>query len=790
MDKDNFQIEEFENLSIRDEIMRYVSFWPWFMISLFLFLSIAFFYLRYTDYSYFSKATIEILDESQDSEMALPTSLTVFNRSMINLENEINVLSSYSLHKLVVEKLKSNVKFYTIGNIKTSENFSSDWFSSYEIEYKTDTNLNSKFQEFEIEVDNTDLIINTYSDEDESISFKFNNLTTLGSTHDLPFELTINTIKRYEKRILVFLPVNSAIEKFRKLTKIVPIGKDSDQLQISMTYPNPNISEQYINALLEEFDKDGIKDRQLEYKNTIDFVDMRSKILRDELRVIELRKQNFKEKNSLSDLKSNTNVNIEQQFQYDSELFVSESQKSLASYLLSSFSDKTYDYIPLNIGLENFDLNILISEYNGLLRERDKFLLEAGPNNSYVKTIEKQLEKYLKNIKNSVVNYLNTLDLKIDDLRNKEEEFLSVYNNVPENEKLLRSIERELTVKESLFLLLLQKREEASINFAVVKPTIKVIDYSITDMNPVSPNILYTFIVSISMGLFIPFIFLYFRFVLDNKIHTKQQLEKYSNNLPIIGELPFINNVDELAEVFKNQSRSSLAEGIRMMLANLRFTNLRDENSTILVTSTIKGEGKTIISVNTASLLSSKNKRVLLIGADLRNPQIHKLLGVDKNILGLSDMLYKKDIENYKKYILNFQKIDVILSGTIPPNPTQLLSSSNFKNFIESVRKDYDHVVVDSAPCLLVSDTLEISNLLETTVYVVRANFLDKNLISYINENVDQKRLNNVSLVLNGVGNSSSYGYKYGYQYGYKYGYKYGYNYGYGYGYGEDSLKK
>ena len=388
-------------------------------------------------------------------------------------------------------------------------------------------------------------------------------------------------------------------------------------------------------------------------------------------------------------------------------------------------------------------------------------------------------------MKLSISNYLESLKKTIDNLENKESEVASIYNSIPENEKILRSIERELTVKESLFLLLLQKKEEASINYAVVKPSIKVIDYARGSTRPISPNQANTYIFSIVLGLIFPFSILYLFFTFDTKIHTKSDLIK-ATGLPVIGEIPFLKNDNEKTSIVSSFSRTPLAESVRIIISNLNFTYLRNDldkkAKVILVTSSIKGEGKTIISTNISSLLSS-NHKVLLIGCDLRNPQIHKFLGVDKQEKkGISDIIYKK-IEDWKKLLIKHdENLDILLSGTIPPNPTQLLSSKVFSNFIEKLKNEYEYIVIDSAPCLLVSDTFVISEHIDNTLYIVRSNFSNVKLSEFIKETNSQNKLKNINLVLNGVGNSQSYGYKYGYQYGYKYGY----NYGYGYGYSEE----
>ena len=269
-------------------------------------------------------------------------------------------------------------------------------------------------------------------------------------------------------------------------------------------------------------------------------------------------------------------------------------------------------------------------------------------------------------------------------------------------------------------------------------------------------------------------------FFFDTKIHTREHLNATLDNIPVIGEIPFVK--PEFTENIPSaESRSPIAESVRMIIANLNFIlfNSDSKNNIILVSSSIKGEGKTLVSTNLASGLSAKYNKILLIGADLRNPQIHKLIGVKKNKLGLSDLIYHQD-NNYSKYIFKFNSFDVMLSGTIPPNPTEMLASKSFTDFLKKISSEYDYIIIDSAPCLLVSDTFEISKFADTTVFVTRSNHTDKSLIEFINECKNQNRLQNMSIVLNGIGNSSKYGYGYAYQYGYKYNYSYNYGYGYG----------
>ena len=275
---------------------------------------------------------------------------------------------------------------------------------------------------------------------------------------------------------------------------------------------------------------------------------------------------------------------------------------------------------------------------------------------------------------------------------------------------------------------------------------------------------------------------------LDNKVHTKDQVQDIvGSGIPIIGEIPFINDKNSLNKIFSSTSRSVITESFRILISNLNFTLFNNEKKSnekvILVTSTIKGEGKTIVSVNLAANLSLNNSRVLLLGSDLRNPQIHKFLGVDKNVPGISDLIVNEDLD-WQDIKIKSNNIDIIVSGKIPPNPTELLSSNRFKQLVNLFRKNYDYIVVDSAPCLLVSDTFQISKIVDSTIYVVRSNFTENKLVKYIEDSNNQNKFNGLNIVINSVGSSNSY--SYAYKYGYGYGYKYGYNYGYGYGYGSN----
>lgn len=794
----NNTVESYNNKSnIFLNISRYIIFWPYFLISIIFFLLISFTYLRYAEYIYSANAKIEIIDKAQDSEMSLPTSMTIFNRSMINLENEMGVLNSVSLHKKTIKFLKSNVRFYTIGNIKTSENFEDNWFDDFNLTYNIDTDTIANYLYFNLEYDDGNLKITQINDDNIVQSYSFKSLSTLGQNHDLPFDIEINSPNIPFKKSITFEPVDKTVKRVLKNFQAQQVGTESDQLSLVYFSNEKDLATSYLNRLIYEFDLDGIEDRRLEYKRTIEFVDNRADFLSIELEKIENTKRDFKRLNKLTDIKSDALINIDQQSIYNADLFKSKSQKDLVEILKNSIDNSSFEFLPVNIGIDESNINNLIISYNDIVKNRNRLLLTAGPNNKFILNLENQLSNFLVAINKSVDNYLLSLNQNIESIKNKEKEFVNIYKSIPEKEKILRSIERELEIKESLFLLLIQKREEAAINFAVIKPSLKIIDVASVSDAPIYPNKYVIYTAALILGVFLPSLFFYIRFYTDTKIHIKSQLEDLLNDgIPVIAEIPYINDDKELTTIASKLSvRSPILESVRMLLANFKFSlSLREHDKendaiSILVSSSVKGEGKTLVSTNISSVLSMTNK-VLLIGSDLRNPQIHKILNKSKDdFKGITNIIYDNNIDNYKDYLIKEGDLDILLSGDIPPNPSEILSSSGYERLIKLVKKDYDYIIIDSAPCLLVSDTFEISKFVDYTFYIVRSNHTDSKLCEFINECSSQNKLNKINIVFNSVGKSTKYGYKYGYQYGYKYGYKYGYSYNYGYGYGYEEDK-
>jgi capsular exopolysaccharide synthesis family protein len=498
--------------------------------------------------------------------------------------------------------------------------------------------------------------------------------------------------------------------------------------------------------------------------------------LTQELDSIETGKEVYKRSNELSYLEADAGISAGIKTESEAEVFDVETQVELSKLLAKSLAnDKKIGLLPVNIGVANSQINGSIDKYNALVLEREKSLLNAGEKNPVTVAVTQNIQELQQNILATVATYQKQLGVTLAKYNMLKSQNRALYSTIPAKEKILRSIERQQKIKETLFLLLLQKREEASINKAITAPSIKVVDFAITNNSPVAPKRQSIFLTAFVLGLLLPFGILYLYFLFDNKIHTKQDIEKAVPNIPIIAEIPNIKS-DQM--YVTDNDRSILAESFRILRTNINYVlpiKQSGEGQVIYVTSTIKGEGKTFTSVNLALILSSMKKKVLLLGGDLRNPQLHKFLNLEREQKGVSGYLYDTTIDWHAlvhEQKLGSNHLDVILAGSIPPNPAELLSNGRYELLLNELKKEYDFIIVDCAPTILVTDTLLISQFADVTLYLARAGFTETRLLQYSKELKKLHKLKNMSYVLNNVGDSKSYGYNYSYNYGYNYGYE------------------
>lgn len=789
MENIQFESEGSQNeVNILDQVFRYLRYWYWFLISMLVCFFIVKNYLAHTIPIYESKANIKIIDDSKNS-FVLPTAgITSFTKTKVNLDNQIEILKSNRLLEQVSRNLSLNTQYFNVGYLNDIEiwknrPFNIEWLSS-------SLDMDTKAFTLEIEIVKNGYKVTSFNATEINNVYPFNSTQSLkGIPFSLQLQVGTNLNALLEKKYLIrHGALQSTVLNLSNSLKIANKTENSDILTISLESSNKDRSEAILNEVIKQYDIDGLNDRRLVSEKTIEFVNNRFKSLERELDSIENNKATYKSSNELTFIESDAASAGIGKIAANTDVFQTETQIELSKILEQTVKgDKKLNLLPTNIGVSNGSINGLLSDFNHVVLERDRELVSAGENNPRVTFFNSKLQELQKNILESIKAYQRELEVSLSQNNINKRTSTDKFRAIPINEKILNSIERQRNIKESLYILLLQKREEAAVNLAITSSSIKVVDYALTNASPIAPRKSSYYLGALLIGLLIPFLILYINNLLDDTVHTKEDILKYIKNRVILSEIP---HIDSSSLVTNSNDRSLLGESFRILRTNLTYIfPLQNEKQaqTIMVTSTIKGEGKTFTALNLAISFSIMNKKVLLVGADMRNPQLHNYLAVKKNNLGLQDYLHNIEIDWHnvvKKSLIN-DSLDIILSGVIPPNPAELLSNGRLEKLITEAKKEYDFIILDTAPTLLVTDTLIISQLVDTTLYVVRADFTPKKILEFSMSLSEKGKLKNMAYLINNVGaNYKGYGYNYGYNY------KYNYAYGYGYGYDNESGKK
>jgi len=763
------------HFDLKEEFFKYLPFWYWFVIGLLVALISVKIYLRYQNDIYQSKTIVKLLDDT-NSDFKMPTSgVNFFMRSKINIENEKEIIKSNRLLKKVVQELHLYNKFFKEGKIKNSEEYgiknpSIEWIGNEE---KT----NSFKGLWKITYDNKGYL---WNNEDKKREYnKIYDIEGIAMRVIPPIELNNNAITLTINKI----SLNDAVSRLKANIEVSLVGEESDLLQITTNGPLINKNNAILNTLNEVFDRDGREDRQQIFKKTIEFVNARFEYLFKELDTIELNKADYKKEQKLSFLEGDSQSLLGTKGVTFSEYEQAKTQSLLSDIIISALKEvNDNELLPTNIGLEEMKVNGLVDEYNKVVLETQKIITNAGENHPSVQKLIEVQKNLKSNVRYSLNAYQDVLSIKIQAIDKVKAMQEFQFAALPYQEKTIRSIERQQKIKETLYLLLLQKREEASINLAITNPSIKIVDEAISESNPHSPKRALFYLIATFLGLSIPLALIFLYYLFDSRIHTRKMIEHVLDDIPIITEIPFI---EEQSKIVKKNDHSVLSEAFRILVANLNFIIPMDSKiaPVIFVSSTIKGEGKTFVATNLALTIASLGKKVVIVGTDLRNPQLHKALETKREKLGLVNLLIDSKtslVDCISHEMIHDIALDIIYSGDIPPNPTEILANRRFSIVLEELKQLYDYIIVDTAPTLLVADTTIITKYADAILYLIKANYSDKQILPYINNLKKQNKIDNTYIIFNNVGQNEGYGKGYAYSYQY--------NYGYGYGYGINAI--
>ena len=797
-----------ENIDVKELLFKYLIHWPWFVGAVVACLIAAWVYLHVSTPVYNISATVLIKDDKKGGSAGMLSGLESLGldgmiSSLQNIDNEIEVLRSKTIVKEVVEDLGLYISY-------TDE----DEFPSRNM-YKTSP-VQVSLTPQEADLLEEPMIVKmalqpqgsmdvTVKIDDDEYQKHFEKLPAVFPTDKgtLAFFLTPDSVlsskrtseetaasEKTTRNITATINKPLAVAKWCcKNMTIEPTSKTTSVAVISLKNSNVQRGKDFINKLLEMYNINTNNDKNEVAQKTAEFINERIGIISKELGSTEKDLESFKRGAGITDLTSDAQIALTGSAEYEKKRVENQTQINLLQDLQKYMQNEGYEVLPSNIGLQDLNLAAAINRYNDVLVERKRLLRTSTENNPTIINLDTSISAMKENVQVSLDRVLRGLFITKADLDREASRYSRRISEAPGQEREFVSIARQQEIKAGLYLMLLQKREENAITLAATANNAKIIDEAIADDAPVAPRSKITYLIALILGVGIPVGVIYLLELTKFKIEGRADVEKLTS-APIVGDIPLTDEKQGAIAVFENQN-NLMSETFRNVRTNLQFM-LGNGKKVILVTSTVSGEGKSFISGNLAISLSLLGKKVVIVGLDIRKPGLNKVFNISKREQGITQYLAnpEKNLMDLVQLSDVSKNLYILPGGTVPPNPTELLARDGLDKAIETLKKNFEYVILDTAPVGMVTDTLLIGRVADLSVYVCRADYTRKNEYTLINELIDGNKLPNLCTVINGLDLKKR---KYGYYYGYgKYGKYYGYGkrYGYGYGYGEQSAKE
>ncbi len=771
--------------------------WRWFVLSLVVCLGIATIYLLMTPPVYTRTASLLIKEESKGQSLsgdvgASFSDLGLF-QSNTNVNNELISLQSPAVMYDVVKRLHLEVDYSTKGSFYP------------QVRYGQNLPLTVSFAGL---ADNETAALTVEPVRPQGVkltSFEHNGekvkgevvgalndslVTPIGKVVIRPAAGYVDWQKSSEPLIVSRSGLNSAVSRYAGGLSVALNDEKATIIDLSFRDVCIQRAEDILNTVIAVYNENWIKDKNQIAVSTSMFINDRLGVIESELGHVDENISTFKSENLLPDVQAASQMYMTERSQAQSQILTLNTQLSMARYIrnyLTAGSSRN-QLLPANSGLESANIENQISEYNNLQLQRNNLVANSSEQNPLVVDMDESLRSMRRSIVSSVDNLITTLNTQIHSLEKSDQRATEHIAANPSQAKYLLSVERQQKVKESLYLFLLQKREENELSQAFTAYNTRVITPPTGSMIPTAPVKKNILLVGFALGLLIPVVIVFLQETLNTRIRGKKDLEGLS--IPFVGEIPlygkvrrsglFRKKVTPLTEtkvVVKEGSRDVVNEAFRVLRTNLEFVSGENgKGQVILMTSFNPGSGKTFLTVNIASSLAIKEKKVLVIDGDLRRGSTSVYVGSPHH--GLSNYLAGKvqHIEDVIVPASETVRFDVLPVGTIPPNPTELLSGERLQALLTDFRTRYDYILIDCPPIELVADTHIIEKYADRTIFVVRAGLLERSMLSELEALYTEHKFKNMAVLLNGTEGNGSY--RYGYRYGYHYGYGSNYYYG------------
>lgn len=790
--------EKEEKTDFKAILFRYLIHWPWFAACIAVCLAGAWLYLRYTAPVYNVSASVIIKDNEKSSKagssMADLEDLGFYS-SISNFDNEVEILHSRTLIKKVVEELDLYINYRAKGRFHDVELYKTSpvkvWITPEEAENMPATAT------LEISLLPGDKMNVKVVTGEQEYTKQFDKLPALLTTPSGTFSFvrTDSAAIEGERKILatVSSPRAVASDYGGRLT-IEPTSKTTTIAQVSLQSTNKQRGADFINKLVEIYNRDANDDKNEVATKTAEFIDERIKIINGELGTTEQELETFKRDAGLTDLKSDAQLALNENSEYEKKRAENSTQLRLVQFLASYANnpDHAYEVLPVNVGLSDTGLTELINRYNEMLLERKRLLRTSSENNPVVVNLDASIRAMRSNVQTTISSVQRGLSITKADLERQAGKYAGRITSAPGQERQLVSISRQQEIKAGLYLMLLQKREENAITLASTANNARIVDEALADAAPVSPKGKMIYLVALILGIAVPVAVIYVVELFKYKIEGRADVEKITST-PIVGDIPLSETAPKEGAIVVHENQNDLmAETFRNIRTNVLYM-MQSNQKVILITSTTTGEGKTFIASNLAVSLALLGKRVVIVGLDIRKPGLNKAFRMSHKEGGISQFLADPEHTDLMALVqvsgVN-ANLHILPGGPIPPNPTELVARESLLQAIGLLKEHFDYIVLDTAPIGMVTDTQLIARVADASIYVCRADYTHKADYTLINDLSEQKKLPNLCTVINGLDMQKK---KYGYYYGYgKYGKYYGYGkkYGYGYGYGNNNVNK